>query len=101
VITSVTNATVGEKTTTFTSKEITMMAATWPETWEDLASVLDVDIAVPNGEEATDVESCSVVLQEWLKQNCGDRRTKLTKKFEEKDCCSMAEEITKLHESAM
>jgi hypothetical protein len=95
VITSVTNATVCEEYTTFTTKEIAIIAATWPDTWEDLASVLEVGI-IPDDEEASNAECCSVVLQAWLKQSCVDKRKKLAEKFEGKGYPSIAEEITKL-----
>jgi hypothetical protein len=92
VITFATKATSSEEDTTFTTKEITIIAATWPLTVEELASVLEVD-AIPDDEEATDTDNCSIILQEWLRQSCGDRRKMLAAEFERKEYHSMAELI--------
>jgi hypothetical protein len=51
---------------------------------EELASVLEVD-AIPDDEEATDTDNCSIILQEWLRQSCGDRRKMLAAEFERKE----------------
>ena len=80
-----------EQATTFSSKEVTILASSWTGEPEELAEVLGVQPTTEE-EQATnhDIDKCSSILQQWLDQSEGDRREKLVSKFEEEEYHGMA-----------
>ena len=81
-----------EQHSTFSPKEIIILASSWTEEPEELAEVLEVQPTTEQ-EQATDIDKCSSILQQWLDQNNGNKREKLVAKFEEKEYHGMAELI--------
>ena len=81
VYTRATKPSDSEQDTTFFSKEVTILASSWTREPEELAEVLGVQPS-PEEKEATDIDKCSSILQQWLDQSEGDRREKLASVFE-------------------
>ena len=84
-----------EQDTTFSSKEVSILARSWTGEPEELAEVLGVQPS-PKEKEATDIDKCSSILQQWLDQSEGDRIEKLVSKFEEEEYHGMAALIDEL-----
>ena len=93
VYTRATKPSDSEQDTTFSPNQITFLAGSWPGDPEELAELLGVHL---EQEEATDIDKCSSILQQWLDQSEGDRREKLVSKFEEEEYHGMAALIDEL-----
>ena len=91
VYTRSSKASESEPDTTFSPNQITFLADSWTGEPEELAGLLGVQL---QQEEATDIDKCSSILQQWLDQSEGDRREKLVSVFE-KDYPGMATLVAK------